>query len=320
MSKRASVTIGVFDGVHRGQRALLERARRDADRHQRRCIAVTFDPHPLSVVGGGRPAPCSLTSLVDRITLLRAAGADEVAVLPFTAARSRQPATEFVVEYLRADLGMAHLVVGHDFRFGAGATGDAALLARLGPSLDFTFEQVPPVRSPQLPRGGIISATAIRHALAAGEVGLAQVLLGRPYSIGGTVVRGDQRGRLLGYPTANIEVPPGRCWPSDGVYAVRLHVGERSAGPVGPLPDGKPAMAGVASIGANVTFGGQERRLEVHVLDHEGLDLYGCPARVDIHARLRGMRAFTDSAELVAAMASDVAQARAELGPGAHVT
>lgn len=320
MSERTSVTIGVFDGVHRGQCALLARARLDADRHRRRCLAVTFDPHPLSIVGGGRPAPCSLTSLADRITLLGAAGADEVAVLPFTAARAGQPAAEFVEEYLRTGLGMAHLVVGHDFRFGAGAAGDAALLARLGPSLDFTVEQVPPVRSAALPAPGIISATAIRHALAAGEVGLAQVLLGRPYSLGGPVIRGDQRGRLLGYPTANIDVVPGHCWPADGVYAVRLQVGERSAGPLGPLPGEPPGMAGVASVGANVTFGGQERRLEVHVLDRTGLDLYGCPARVDFHARLRGMLTFTDPAELVAAMASDVAQARVVLEPGAHAT
>jgi len=308
-ARPSTVTIGVFDGVHRGQQVLIQRTCADARAHGRPAIAVTFEPHPASVLGS-RQAPLALLDLTDRIALLTAAGINEVDVLEFTPDLAQVPAEDFLTEHLCGRLRAAHIVIGHDFRFGAGARGDVELLRRLAAVHGFSVERCEPVCSDRLPAPGIISATAVRAAIVAGEVALATDLLGRPHLLRGTVVRGDQRGRVLGYPTANLVVAEGRCWPADGVYAVRLHLGAV------PVPLAGTGLPAVASVGANVTFDGAERRLEVHVLDRDDLDLYGEPTVVEFIGRIRPMVAFPGVADLLAAMAQDVDAARELLAPG----
>ena len=288
----AAVTIGTFDGVHRGHQHLLARTREAADGLP--VVAITFDPHPLAVT---RPdhAPALLTTVERRVELLHEHGADEVRVLDFTREMAGWSPAEFVDRALVQDLEARHVVVGESFRFGARAAGDTAFLrehcARLGVSAE-------PLT---LLRDGEFSSTQVRRHVAAGDLPAAADVLGRPHEVSGTITPGDQRGRDLGYPTANVPVDERYAVPPDGVYAGRFVV----AGSTYPA---------AVSIGTNPTFAGRERRVESYVMDHgHDLDLYGRDVRVELLDQVRTMAAFDSVDALVAQMRDDVEAVRAVL-------
>ncbi|HSK26315.1 MAG TPA: bifunctional riboflavin kinase/FAD synthetase [Jiangellales bacterium] len=289
------VTIGVFDGVHRGHRAVVGRAADVARDRGARCVVLTFDPHPMRVV---RPehAPPAITSLDHRVQLLGAAGADAVLVLPFDRETAAQSAGDFVREVLVRRLRAVAVVVGEDFRFGHRAAGDVALLRRLGEELGFEVVTVAPV-------GGRSrwSSTYVRERVAAGDVSAAAEALGHPVRIEGVVVAGDRRGHGLGYPTANVPVPDGMVVPADGVYAGWL---------VRTDADGPVRLPAAVSVGTNPTFGGTEHRVEAYVLDRDDLELYGVAVAVELVEHIRGMERFDGVEALVARMADDVERAR----------
>ena len=294
--------IGNFDGVHGGHRALIRRAREFAGEGPGdRVVAVTFDPHPAAVL---RPdqAPASLTSVQRRAALLREAGADDVVVLHFTPELASRSPEEFA-RLLREDPSIAAdaVIVGDNFRFGAKAAGDTAMLTSLGRDLGFAVEVLPLV-SEEIPgdADGAWSSTRIRERIAAGDLVAASTMLGRPHRLEGVVVRGDQRGRELGYPTANVEVEPDLAIPPDGVYAGWLVVA------------GEPLPAAI-SIGTNPQFAGSERRVEAYALGRDDLDIYGAAVAVDLVARLRGQEVFASVEALVEQMGRDVAAARVVL-------
>ena len=296
---RCVVTIGVFDGVHRGHQRVVARARQVAREKNLPLVVITFDPHPDEVVRPG-PHPPSLTSERRLAQLLAGLGADALLVLPFTVEFSRLSPDEFVRTVLSDRLHAAVVVVGEDFRFGYKAAGDVPLLAQLGEKYDFTAEGVP-----LLADGGVtISSTSIRERLAAGDVAGAAAVLGRPHRVEGVVVRGHMRGRALGFPTANLEVPPHRAIPADGVYAGWLAALDTH----GTETERWPAAI---SVGTNPTFGGGDRTVEAYALDRDDLDLYGVRAAIDFAVRLRGTERFDTVDALVAQMREDVNQARA---------
>jgi riboflavin kinase / FMN adenylyltransferase len=286
------VALGVFDGVHRGHRLIVARAAAAARERGLPTVVVSFDPHPAAVL---RPdsAPLMLTSLERRIALLRSVGADEVVVLPFTRELSQRMPAEFAQAVLRDTLRAERVVVGASWRFGHKAAGDVALLRELG----FDVDGVELLRDDE-----VVSSSGIRAMIAAGDVTGAAAALDRPHLVEGPVVRGDARGRELGYPTANVELDPGIAVPADGVYAGWL---VRDGGEGSRLP-------AAVSVGTNPTFDGTERRVEAYVLDAE-LDLYDEPVAVEFVARLRGMVRFDGTDPLVEAMARDVEATRTAL-------
>ncbi len=278
-----AVAIGTFDGVHRGHRAVV----RAAVETGLRSAVVTFDPHPRSVLGYDVQL---LAPLERRLELLRELGPDDVLVVDFTHELARVSPEQFVDSVLRP-LGARIVVAGEGFRFGAGRRGDLALLERLGLE----------VRRVRLLDG--FSSSRVRELLRAGAVAEAAVLLGRPPELEGTVVAGDQRGGTLGFPTANLSVPPHVLVPAHGIYAGRAHGGTAGAG-----------HRAAISIGVNPHYGGVERRIEAFLLDFDG-DLYGERLRIELWDRLRDERAFADEEELVAQIARDVEAARASAPP-----
>ena len=293
------VTIGAYDGVHLGHRAILGRVRALAEELGCASAVVTFDRHPATVV---RPesAPKLLTDLEQKLELLACTGVDDCVVIRFDEARSRQSAEDFVQEVVVNCLGARAVVVGHDFHFGHGRGGDVGLLRRMGAELGFEVLDLSLVDDHM--GGEPISSTRIRALLAAGEVEAASLLLGRPHEVRGSVGRGDARGHQLGYPTANVSVPPAVLLPADGIYAGWY---ERPGGEV---------HAAAISLGRRPTFypHAPASLLEAHLLDFDG-ELYGEPARVRFVSRLRGEERFDSGDELVAQMASDVEAARAAL-------
>ena len=302
------VTIGVFDGVHRGHRALIDAARRVADRSGLALVAVTFTPHPNAVV---RPEldPPRLATLTERIDLLRAAGADGVHVVLFDEERSHQSAGAFVLDVLVERLAARTVVVGENFRFGHRAAGNVGMLRAAGAEHGFDVVGVPLLMHPEQSSGQVEpwSSTRIRAAIAAGDMPAAAIGLGRQPRVEGIVVHGDHRGRDLGFPTANLSTAAVDydglpAIPADGVYAGWL---------VAPLGGRLPTAV---SVGTNPTFAGiRTRRVEAYVLDRDDLDLYGQRVAVDFVARLRGMEAFDDVGALVARMRADVEATRAAL-------
>jgi riboflavin kinase/FMN adenylyltransferase len=302
---RSVVTIGVFDGVHRGHQRLVDRTAELARELGSPAVVITFDPHPDEVVRPGTHPPLLCTPK-RRAELLGELGADAVMVLPFTLELSRMGPDEFVQSVLVDRLHAVRVVVGEDFRFGHRAKGDVALLQELGGKYDFEAEGVPLVAD-----GRPISSTLVREHLAEGDVEGATRLLGRPHRVEGIVVRGAQRGRDLGFPTANLESLPHTAIPRDGVYAGYLHCpgyaelhGDRSAG----HPDARWPAA--ISIGVNPTFEGGERTVEAYALDRDDLDLYGAHVGVDFTARLRDTLKFDSVEALIDQMRRDVDQAR----------
>jgi len=286
------VAIGVFDGVHRGHRVLLDRARAAADERGLPLVAVTFDPHPMSVVRPGWE-PLLLCSLDHRIDLLLDAGADRVLVVDFTPEFAALTPEEFVEQVLVGPLSARHIVVGDNFRFGRRASGDAQTLAELGGALGFGVDDVPLAAQASEPW----SSTYVRGLIAGGDVRAAAEALGRPFRLEGPVVHGDHRGRELGYPTANLDVGRDTALPADGVYAARLVVAGRT----------HPAAL---SVGTNPQFAGREVRVEAYAITDEDLDLYGEWAAVDLIDRIRGQAVFGSVAELTERMSRDVAEAR----------
>ena len=294
---RSVVTIGVFDGVHRGHQRIVERAAQAGRERGLPVVAITFDPHPDEVIRPGSQPPF-LCSARRRAELLAGLGADAVLVLPFTLKFSRLDPDEFVRTVLVERLHAAMVVVGEDYRFGHKAAGDVPLLAKLGEKYDFGVEGMP-----LLADGTRISSTSIRHMLAEGDVAAAAKALGRPHRVEGVVVRGHQRGRALGFPTANLETPPHTAIPADGIYAGWLASLDEDGGDAGRWP-------AAVSIGTNPTFGEGERTVEAYALDRTDLDLYGVHAAIDFVARLRGTLRFDSVNELVQQMRRDVEQAR----------
>lgn len=287
------VAIGNFDGVHRGHRKVLDEAVGDGSLP---LVVITFWPHPVSVLRPDR-APALLGDLPSRIDLLRNAGAHEVRVVNFTPAVAALSPEEFVDTYL-APLNPVRVVVGENFRFGHGARGDVATLTRLGKERGF---EVAPLSLAAIGEA-VTCSSLIRESLDSGEVAEAAEHLGRPFRFRGVVVMGDQRGRELGFPTANLSVGPAMAVPADGVYAGWL------------TGDDGVALPAAISVGSNPTFNGVDRRVESYVIDRTDLELYGMEVEVDFVARLRGQVRFEGVDALVEQMAADVALARDILG------
>jgi len=285
------VIIGNFDGVHRGHVELIRAAR--AAEPGARLVAVTFWPHPMSVV---RPdqAPLLLTGLERRKELLRAAGVDEVKVVEFTAQVASWTPEEFVDRVLRP-LEPVRIVLGENFRFGFRAAGDVRRLTDLG-SGQFKVQTVALLTDGSQPR----SSTLIRHAVAEGDFGRVRELSEQAFRLQGIVVLGDQRGREMGYPTANLRVEPNLALPADGIYA----------GWVTRLDVASPRWPAAISVGTNPTFGGVERRVEAYVLDRTDLELYGVEIAFDFYVRLRGQVRYEGVAALVKQMDRDVERVR----------
>jgi riboflavin kinase/FMN adenylyltransferase len=299
-----AVTIGAYDGVHLGHRAVIGEVRRRADARGLATAVVTFDRHPASVV---RPesAPRLLTDLDQKLELLAATDVDYCLVITFDENRSREPADEFVREVLAGCLAARVVVVGEDFHFGHRRSGNVELLRTMGGELGFEVEGLDLVGTDGRPAddAGRVSSTRIRHALAAGDLAEANVLLGRPYEVRGVVARGDKRGRELGFPTANVSVPGDILLPADGIYAGWF---ERADGSVHPT---------AISLGRRPTFYAEAHAslLEAHLLDFEG-GLYDEHVKVRFVAWLRGEVRFDSVDELIAQIAADCDDARRALG------
>ena len=299
---RCVLTIGVFDGVHRGHRELINRAVELAAKRELPSVLMTFDPHPSEVVRPGSH-PAQLTTLKRRAELVEEFGVDVFCVLPFTPELSRMPADVFVHELLVEQLHAAAVVVGENFTFGKGAEGDVDLLRTLGSRFGFTAEGESLVTEDHL----IYSSTYIRACIDAGDVVAAEHALGRPHRLEGIVVRGDGRGKVLGFPTANVAPPMYSAIPADGVYAAWFTV--LGHGPVmGTVVPGERYQAAV-SVGTNPTFSGRTRTVEAFVLD-TAADLYGQHVAVDFVARIRGQERFEAVQDLMVAMGGDTERAR----------
>jgi riboflavin kinase/FMN adenylyltransferase len=284
------VTIGAFDGVHRGHQALIDEVRKQADARDAASAVVTFDCHPASVV---RPesAPQLLTDLDQKLELLAATGIDYVLVVPFDADRANERAEDFVEDILMNRLNAQSVVVGYDFHFGKDRKGDVHFLRDAGKELGFDVVSFDPVTEHD---AGVVSSTAVRKAIAEGDVTRAHSMLGRPHEVRGLVVMGDGRGRELGFPTANVHVPSNIAVPADGVYG-----GEYV------LSDGTVKKAAV-SVGTRPQFYEHGVCLvEAYVLDFDG-DLYGQHAQVRFVHRVRGQEKFDSIEALIAQIDRDV--------------
>lgn len=288
----AVLTVGTFDGVHRGHRAVLDEIRERAKATGRRAVLVTFHPHPLRIV---RPdiAPRLLTTPVEKKEILAETGLDYAVFLRFTPELAKYPPRRFVEEILVGKFGVDELVIGHDHGFGKGRAGDVDTLREIGADLGFAVDVVPPVEM----RGAPVSSSRIRDDIAAGRMDLAWEGLGRPYSLHGFVVRGDGRGRTLGFPTANLSPgSPEKLLPPSGIYAVR-----------GILRAG--SFAGAMHLGPRPTFQGSPPTIELHLLDFSG-EIYGEGVRVDFFEFLRPIHAFGSGEALAKQIEIDVARTR----------
>jgi riboflavin kinase/FMN adenylyltransferase len=285
-----SIAIGVFDGVHIGHQALIRQTAERAKQHGGRALAATFDPLPIQALAPGAP-PSALTDVDDRVGLLHEAGASDVVVFHFTKEFAALSADEFI-QRLAAAGEVRQIFVGEDFQFGHDRGGNVRTLAAAGAKYRFDVVVATPVKQ----GGEVVSSTRIRNALLAGDVESATSLLGRPYSVRGTVVHGAKRGRALGFPTINLAVPPERLLPRDGIYAMSVRVRDED-------------VAAAASLGVRPTFGGGDRTLEAYLLDWEG-DVYGDKIEAAFVKRLRDELRFASAADLSAQIARDVEATR----------
>jgi len=297
------VTVGSFDGVHRGHEAVLREIASRARAAGRHSVLVTFDPHPMAVVNPAA-APPLLTTGPERREILAQTGLDYAVLLHFDRALAAMAPEEFVRRVLVRGCGMRELVIGHDHGFGRGRQGDVDLLRRLGGELGFAVDEVPALEV----EGHPVSSTRVRRAVAGGDLSLAARLLGRRYFATGRVERGDGRGRTIGFPTANLgAVPARKLLPPDGVYAVRVEWRGGQA-------------AGMMNLGGRPTFQQAGRALEVHLLDFEG-NLYGEWLKLEWVARLRDVRRFPSAEALRAQLEHDRSTARAALAAaGTHTS
>jgi riboflavin kinase/FMN adenylyltransferase len=291
--KEMLLTIGVFDGVHLGHRHLIARLEELAQKQGYLSGVITFSQHPQEVLSPQTRLP-SLTGIEQRLALLQAEGVDIVIPLPFTPQLANLSPKQFL-SLLKEYLKVKGLVVGPDFALGRDRKGDIDTLRRLGQEMGFSVTVVPPLKID----GGVVSSTAIRKALADGDMKKVQRLLGRPFRLQGRVVAGDKRGTGLGFPTANLEAAPGQALPAGGVYAGRAYINEKAY----------PAMT---NIGSRPTFGGGQQLVEVYLLDYSG-DLYGQELAVEIIGRLRNERKFDTAEQLKEQIAEDIKQGKAML-------
>jgi riboflavin kinase/FMN adenylyltransferase len=296
-SKRSVVTIGAYDGVHRGHQAVIGQVRKEAQQLGCQSVVVTFDKHPASVV---RPAsaPKLLTDLDQKLELLQQTGIDATLIVEFNRERSTEDPALFVKRVLVDTLRARVVVVGEDFHFGFNRGGNVAMLRELGKQFDFQVEPVKLIARPD----GVeepVSSTSIRRALAGGQVEIATNLLGRAYEMRGVVVNGDKRGRSIGFPTANVEVPNAMCLPADGVYAGRFRCDDGSV------------HACAINLGRRPTFfeHADHSLLEAHLLDFSG-DLYGQKVSVTFEHFLRSERKFDGLEAIKTQLQLDVAAAR----------
>ena len=294
---RCVVTIGVFDGVHFGHQRIIRRAVERARELDVPAVVMTFDPHPSEVIRPGTH-PAVLTSQRHRADLVERLGADVVLVVPFSSEFAKQSPAEFVHEVLVDRLHVKAVVVGRNFRYGHKVAGDIESLTADGRRFGFTVEAVELEGTADT----TWSSTYVRSCVGAGDIAAANAALGREHRVEGVVVRGDQRGREIGYPTANLEPAPYSAVPADGIYAGRLL-----------RRDGTEHVAAL-SIGTNPTFAGTERRVEAYVLDFDG-DLYGEHVALTFTARLRDTIRYDALQPLLDQMAVDVARTREVVHP-----
>jgi len=291
MATGSVVLIGVFDGVHKGHQLLLNRAKEIAD--GRNIIALTFDPHPMQVFAPDR-APTLLTTLADRVELLKIHNADQVAVLKFNEKFAQMSPEDFVKDILVEQLSASTVIVGKNFTYGHKAAGNVVSLIADGVKFNFTVD----VQDLESGEGEVISSSRIRSLVTSGQVEEARKLLSRPHRLDGVVVHGEKRGREIGYPTANLGNIEGQTIPSDGVYAGWLTVG------INYWP-------AAISIGTNPTFEGERgRQVEAYALDQEGLELYDKNASIEFGWRLRDTLKFDGLEPLLVQMKLDCDQAR----------
>lgn len=284
------VTIGNFDGVHRGHAEIFAHLRQTGSMRGVPSVVVTFEPHPLKVLSP-ESAPAMITTFDQKAALIRASGIDYLVVVPFSKEFSRLSAHDFVVTVLCAPLGMQHIVIGHDYAFGRGREGNFNTLERLGQLNGFTLEDLPPIGED----GVVFSSSLARVAIASGDMATAARILGRCYRISGTVVHGREIGASLGFPTANIQTC-NELLPADGVYAVTAEI------------DGQH-INGACNIGCNPTFSGSVRTVEVFLLDFSR-QIYDHSVELHFVQRLRPVSRFSDAEALKAQIRQDVAAAR----------
>ncbi|WP_406863457.1 bifunctional riboflavin kinase/FAD synthetase [Streptomyces sp. HUAS MG47] len=293
---RSVVTIGSYDGVHRGHQLIIGRAVDRARALGVPCVVVTFDPHPSEVVRPGSHPPL-LAPHHRRAELMAELGVDACLILPFTADFSKLSPADFIVKVLVDKLHAKAVIEGPNFRFGHKAAGTVEYLTELGGTYDYEVEVVDLFVSGDAGGGAPFSSTLTRRLVAEGDMAGAAEILGRPHRVEGVVVRGAQRGRELGFPTANVETLPHTAIPADGVYAGWLTAdGER--------------MPAAISVGTNPQFDGVDRTVEAYAIDRVGLDLYGLHVTVDFLAYIRGMLKFETLDDLLEAMAADVKRSR----------
>jgi riboflavin kinase/FMN adenylyltransferase len=286
-----ALTIGNFDGVHLGHQALFSKVRDWAERLKGQSVVMTFHPHPLAFFRPGN-GPAFITTHERKLELIAQAGIEVTIVVPFEETFARTSATQFVQDLLVDRIGIKAIVVGHDYRFGKGREGDIDFLRRMGERHAFDVDAVSGIDV----EGTLVSSTLIRQCIQGGDLREAARLLGRPYEIKGAVVPGRNRGaRLLGFPTANIDMA-GHAAPRRGVYAVRVEIEGRLHG-------------GAANLGYNPTFGDTALSLEVHILDFNE-DIYGKTITVRFIDRLRDEQKFSGLEELVRQISLDVERAR----------
>lgn len=284
------VTIGNFDGVHRGHAEIFAHLKRQSRTLGLPSVVVTFEPHPLKILAP-ESAPSLITTFEQKTALIAASGIDYLIVVPFSKEFSQVTASDFVLKILCSSLGMRHIIIGHDYAFGQNRGGDFKTLQTLGALNGFTLEDLPPIGE----NGGVFSSSMVRVAVAEGDMEAAARVLGRYFQISGTVVHGREMGLLLGFPTANISTP-NELFPPDGVYAVLAQV------------DGQP-VKGACNIGCNPTFGSSTRTIEVFLLDFSG-QIYDHDIYVNFVQRLRPERKFPDVLALKSAIGQDVANTR----------
>jgi len=291
--KATVITVGTFDGVHRGHRDVIERVVARARSLKIPSVLVTFDPHPMEIVNPSA-APLLLSTHDEKLEVIAETGIDYMAVVPFTPLLASYSAEDFVEIMLRRCFRMRELLIGYDHGFGRQRTGDVNVLRSLGERDGFRVEAVDPISSSD---GHSVSSTSIRRAIAGGDLDRAAAGLGRLYSVSGRVTAGAQRGRTIGFPTLNLGPPPSRkLLPPEGVYAVRV---QTASGPVG----------GMMNLGPRPTFGDSATSLEAHLFDTTG-DFYGAHVRVDFVARLRETRKFASAEQLTAQLRHDEREAR----------
>nr|WP_206037587.1 bifunctional riboflavin kinase/FAD synthetase [Rhodococcus sp. HNM0569] len=294
---RCVLTIGVFDGVHRGHAQLIDRAVAAARRRDLPSVLMTFDPHPMEVVRPGSH-PAQLTTLTRRAELVEQLGVDVFCVMPFTHEFMKLTPERYAHDLLVERLHVAEVVVGDNFTFGKKAAGTVPMLRDLGARFGFAVDGVALASQDDV----TFSATYIRSCVEAGDMAAAEEALGRPHRVEGVVVHGDGRGRGLGFPTANIAPPVHSAIPADGVYAARFSV-------LGEGPELGPSAMAAVSVGTNPTFEGRDRTVEAYVLDAD-VDLYGQHVAVDFVERLRGMEKFDSVESLIAQMHRDADRTR----------